>query len=177
MEPFIAEIKLFAGNFAPRGWAFCEGQLLPISQNQALFSLVGTIWGGDGRTTFGLPDLRGRVPVGAGNGAGLGTIANGQRFGRDQVQLTEANMPAHNHTSELHAEAGLANSPKPDGNMLAVPGGTSLFKAPNPNDNKIMAKESIVVGNAGGNQPFDNHQPSLGMHYIIALQGVFPARS
>ena len=190
MEGTIGEIRIFAGNFAPRNWAFCQGQLIAINSNQALFSILGTVYGGDGRTTFGLPDLKARTAVGVGNGAGIGTVAQGQKFGHPNVTLAEANMPSHSHSATLHGEAGPGDLVAPNGNMLALTtlsgpvndtGGNPVtvrpFKAPNPADIKTMAAESIVVNAAGGGQSFDTQSPSLGLNYIICLQGIFPSRS
>src|SRR5262245_60083892 len=122
-DPFVAEIRLFAGNFAPRGWAFCNGQLLPISQNTALFSLLGTNYGGDGRSSFALPDLQGRVPLHAGNGPGLSSRHLGEAGGDDTITLTDAQMPAHSHSLRLtpRASSGKASERDPSSNVLARP--------------------------------------------------------
>lgn len=165
-EPFIAEIRIFAGNFAPRGWAFCEGQLLPISQNTALFALIGTTYGGDGRTTTALPNLKDRVPMHPGNGPGLTSRRLGQRAGVNNVTLTEAQIPSHNHvvqtatTPDSASPANAVHAPAP---MYGV--GTNVALAAN------------AVGNAGGNQPHENRQPFLAINFIIALVGLFPSRS
>lgn len=174
MDPFLAEITLFAGNFAPRGWAFCSGQLLPINQNQALFSLLGTTYGGDGRTTFALPDLRGRVPIQQGNGAGLSHYSLGQRGGKELEQLTLANLPSHNHSVKIPvAEEG--DEASPVGNYLAGdPNGATSYKA-TPDTNEFLATSNSL--NNGGSQAFDIRQPFLGLNYIIATQGVFPSRN
>lgn len=175
MEPFIGQICLFGFNFAPRGWAKCEGQLLPISSHSALFSLLGTMYGGDGRTTFGLPDLRGRSAVSAGTGNGLANVRQGQMGGAQSITLTQNNLPSHTHTATLHAESAAGTSANPNGKMLA--GESNAYAAPNPNDNKTMASESIVVNPTGGQQSFSNLDPYLGLNYCIALEGVFPSRS
>lgn len=171
MEPFLAEIKVFAGNFAPRGWALCEGQILPINQNQSLFSLLGTTYGGDGRTTFALPDLRGRAPVSQGNGPGLSNYNLGQRGGEATHTLTTPELPAHNHTGQINANASAGSESSPSGSYLAA----------HPNafsEDATGAKiEGVVTGNTGGGQPHNNMQPYLAMNYIIALQGVFPSRN
>lgn len=173
-DPFIAEIRMFAGNFAPRGWAFCEGQLLPISANTALFSLIGTTYGGDGRTNFALPDLRGRVPVGVGTGPGLSPTRLGELSGSENATLTTANLPSHTHSVTATTAAGTSNTP--GGN---VPAGTGLFdnEYAVPTDGSATTMHPSMIGNTGGSQSFSIEQPSLGMHYIIAIFGVFPSRN
>lgn len=168
-EPFIAEVKIFAGNFAPRGWAFCNGQLLPISQNTALFSLIGTTYGGDGRTTTGLPNLQGRAPMHWGNGPGLTNRRIGEKVGSEKVPLAASQMPAHGHG--LNAASNLTQ---------ADPGNTVSF-GPGPiysggGNSQDMAGEAL--GSAGGTgAPHNNMQPYLGLYFVIALQGVYPSRS
>lgn len=175
MDPFIGEVKLFAGNFAPRGWAFCEGQLLPISQNSALFSILGTTYGGDGRTTFALPDLRGRVAIGPGHGPGLSAYREGQKGGQEHVTLTVSQMPSHNHVVNQKAVAALGDSNDPTGRTLANTGDfDNEYSSATPDTN--MSPNSILVGHAGGNQSHENRQPFLAIYYIIALQGIFPSR-
>ena len=167
-DPFIGEIRLFAGNFAPRFWAFCDGQILPISQNTALFSLLGTIYGGDGRTTFALPDFRDRVPMHHGQGPGLSLRDIGESGGSAQVTLLAAEMPAHTHTigtTSSSATAGTASGSAALGISAKNAYGAVQNMAP-------MASEA-----AGGGQSHENHQPYLGLSFIIALQGVFPPRS
>jgi microcystin-dependent protein len=196
MEPFIALITMFGGNFTPRGWAFCQGQILSIAQNTALFSLLGTTFGGNGQTTFGLPDLRGRSPRGTGQGPGLPAVDLGEMAGTTSTTLLITNMPAHNHlataTSLTVAQsastaAGTTNVP---GNGLvpavlptigAGPSGTTI-KGYAPQDNSTTLASSPVTGNvtvgiAGGSQPFSIMNPYLGMNYIIAVEGVYPARN
>ena len=173
MEPFIGEIKLFAGNFAPRGFAFCSGQLLAISQNQALFSILGTTYGGDGRTTFGLPDLRGRVAMGPGQGAGLSNYALGQKGGAEQVTLNANQIPAHSH--DLHANTQAATTNAPAGAALANTRGRDWDYDSSGNVNTTLSDKSI--GTSGGGQAHENRQPYLAVHYIIALQGIYPSRS
>lgn len=180
VDPYLADVTIFAGNFAPRGWAFCDGQLLPISQYTALFSLLGTMYGGDGRTTFGLPDLRGRVPMGHGNGPGLTSRPTfGAKGGRETETLNLTNMPSHSHSATLHAESAPGTSNNPTGGLLAVvnTGATNIYAPPVPATNVAMAPDAIVVNNAGGGQSFPIEQPYIVMAYIIALQGVFPSRS
>ncbi|OAN77436.1 hypothetical protein A8B78_14090 [Jannaschia sp. EhC01] len=179
VDPYLGDISMFAGNFAPRGWAFCDGQLLPISQYSALFSILGTMYGGDGRTTFALPDLRGRVPMGHGAGPGL-TPRNtfGQKGGNEFTTLTTANMPNHTHAATLHAEAAVGTSGNPTNQMLGIiTGDTKIYAPLDPANNVVMSSESITVSAEGGNQSFSNEQPFLVLAFIIALQGVFPSRS
>lgn len=175
-EPFIAEIKMFGGNFAPRGYAFCQGQLLPIAQNTALFSLLGTTYGGNGQTTFGLPDLRGRVPVGTGQGPGLSPVDLGEMAGERNHTLTSNEMPAHTHVAVVQANSGAGNSTSPTG---ATPAASStrdaVYSTAAPNTN--MAGGVVSVSNTGGNQPHNNMQPYLGMSFIIALEGIYPSRN
>jgi microcystin-dependent protein len=170
-DAFLAEVKMFAGNFAPRGWAKCEGQLLPISQNTALFSLIGTIYGGDGRSTFALPDLRGRVPVGVGNGSGLPTVSQGARFGNATTTLNSTNLPQHTHQAYGVTEVG--SSSDPSGNL---PANTKVF------DNEygtgtLTPMNAGMIDNTGSSQSFENRPPSLGMNYIICLSGIYPSRN
>ncbi|MFC3880797.1 phage tail protein [Algoriphagus namhaensis] len=181
MEGTIGEIRLFGGNYSPRNWADCSGQLISISQNTALFSILGTTYGGDGRTTFGLPDLRSRVAIGEGTGPGLPSFRIGQRGGLEQVQLNVANLPTHNHTIKVSSTAG--DNSDPTGRYSAK-AQTEVERGatPVPVDsygsvaNQIpMASNS--VGNAGGSQPFSVKNPYLGLRYIICLFGTFPSRS
>lgn len=170
-EPFIAEIRIFAGNFAPRSWAFCNGQLLPISQNTALFSLIGTTYGGDGRTTTALPDLQGRAPMHPGRGPGLSTRTLGERGGVNAVTLTEQQMPSH-----THAQGAADRRPRsltPTASTVVTEAGEATYKASGFNVN--MAAEAISI--TGGSQAHNNLQPLLAINYIIALQGLFPSRS
>lgn len=166
MDPFLGEIILFAGNFAPRGWAYCEGQLLPINSNQALFSLFGTIYGGDGRTTFALPDLRGRAPVSSGQGPGLSNRPEGQKTGSSTNTISTQQMPAHNHVVTVPTNSGAETE-------------SSGYLAANP----IYAEDSnssyggVTVTPNGGGQPVNNMQPYLALNYIVALVGVFPSRN
>jgi len=175
-EPFIAEIKWFGGNFAPRGYAFCDGQLLPISQNSALFSILGTTYGGDGRTTFGLPDARDRVLVHAGSGAGPGLtdIRLGQKGGSQTVTLTVNNLPAHSHTATLNAVNAAGDTVFADGTALALSFARN-YSATTPST--PMSSSSIVIGDTGGNQGFSPRDPYVAANCIIALVGTFPSRN
>lgn len=172
MEPLIAEIIMFAGNFAPRGWAFCQGQILPIAQNTALFSLLGTTFGGNGQTTYALPDLRGRVPVGTGQGPGLPTINLGEMSGTPTHTLIVTEMPAHSHA--VNATTTPGDQSVPTSNFLANSGATDREYQAGP-ANTIMNPQ--MIGITGGSQPFSIMQPYLGMNYIIALQGIYPSRN
>lgn len=169
-EPFTAEIRIFAGNFAPRGWAFCNGQLLPIAQNTALFSLIGTTYGGDGRTTTALPNLKGRVPMHPGRGPGLTSRRLGQRGGAEMITLSEAQMPSHKHTARGSTNSANQRTPA---NHLAAQGagrGTSLYS------NASGSGSFKQLANAGGSQAHNNMQPFLTMNFIIALVGLYPSR-
>lgn len=168
-EPFIAEIRIFAGNFAPRGWAFCDGQLLPIAQNTALFSLIGTTYGGDGRSTTALPNMQGRAPMQPGRGPGLTDRRLGQRGGVETVTLTEAQMPNHNHSMMVTAEDGERRQPANN----YVGRGNAVFA----NANNLVAMDQHTLPETGGSQAHNNLQPFLTMNFIIALQGLYPSRS
>lgn len=180
MEGTIGEIRMFAGNFAPLAWAFCQGQLLPIAQNTALFSILGTTYGGNGQTTFGLPDFRGRTPVGVGQGPGLANISLGEMAGLPTQTLTVAQMPSHNHpvtgTLSMGAKNGAGDSISPTGNYPASVAGSNLYST---TQDAQMAplNGSLSLGNTGGNQPFSMMPPYLGMNIIICLQGIFPSRN
>jgi microcystin-dependent protein len=176
MDPFIGQIIMFGGNFAPRGWAFCDGQLLPISQHSALFSILGTTYGGDGRTTFALPDLRGRVAIHPGNGPGLSDYRLGQKGGAETRTLTTAELPSHSHS--IRANNGPGNSSAASSGASIAGHGTSVppegnFSSQAPN----VDLSPQTAGNTGGGQPFDIRQPFLAVNFIIALEGVYPSRS
>ncbi len=184
MEGTIGEIRMFAGNFAPRTWAFCEGQLLAISQNTALFSILGTTYGGDGRTTFGLPDLRGRAPIGPGSGPGLPTYRLGQKSGSPTNFLTVNQLPSHTHAVAANVSSGNATqNAATQGASIATPGSgegrsftqTAGFNRSTPD--VTLNGNSVIIGNTGGSQAVNNMQPFVGIYYIICLQGVFPSRS
>lgn len=175
MDGTIGEIRMFAGNFEPQNWAFCQGQILAISTNAALFSILGTTYGGDGIKTFALPDLRGRLPVGAGQGPGLSPYNLGQPTGVENVTLTVGNMPAHSHTMMASADTPVQNTAS--GGALA-----SNTRATNPPMPNIYAANANPVnmgsgtGITGGGQPLNIVQPVLGMNFIICLYGEFPSR-
>ncbi len=164
-EPFLAEIRIVGFNFAPRGWAFCDGQILPINQNQSLYSLLGTTYGGDGRTSFALPDLRSRTPIHVGDGHTLG-----QKSGAETVTLTAAEIAAHTHTAK--ATSAPADSIQPSPNILAA---SDVYR--DPEAATTTALRSGTVTNAGGGQAHNNMQPYLTISFVIALQGLFPSRN
>ena len=170
-EPFIAEIRIFAGNFAPRGWAFCDGQLLPISQNTALFSLIGTTYGGDGRTTTALPDLMGRAPMHPGRGPGLTDRRLGQSGGDSTVTLSEAQLPSHSHSWRAAEAPAALQAPSSNRSMTR-----SSINAWTTATNLVPLAEQALPS-AGGSQAHNNLQPFLVMNFIIALVGLYPSRS
>lgn len=177
MEGTIGEIRMFAGNFAPRYWAFCNGQLLPINQNQALFSILGTTYGGNGQTNFALPDYRGRTPIGQGTGPGLSSMYLGQTGGTESTTLLISQIPAHSHTLNASANGPTLNTAS--GNLSASQSRSNGGTMPNvyvPAANPVAMGPS-AIGNTGGSQPFSNLQPYLGMNFIICLSGVFPSRN
>jgi microcystin-dependent protein len=170
-EPFLGQIQITGFNFAPFGWALCNGQLLPISQNTALFSLLGTQFGGDGRSNFALPNLQGITPIGMGNGTGLTPIEIGETGGEAGVTLLATQMPAHSHAANCNS--GMGDQYAPPGNYWATDaGGNNEYGS---TSNSVMAPGTI--GAAGGSQPHSNLQPYLVLNFIIALQGIFPSRS
>ena len=165
-EPFLAEIKITSFNFPPKGWALCNGQFLPINQNQALFALLGTTYGGNGQTTFALPNLRGRVPIHFGNGHTLGEAA-----GSTAVTINQQQMPTHIHS--LQGTDNLGTSVLPTGNVFAKRA-TDTYHAP---DNRLIPMKAGMVTAVGGSQPHTNMMPTLVLNFIIALQGIFPSRN
>lgn len=169
-EPFVGEIRMFAGNFAPRGWAFCDGQLLAVSQNDALFSLLGTAYGGDGRTTFGLPDCRGRIPIHAGQGPGLSSRRLGEKGGTETVTLTTNQIPAHTH-GPLQAANQSSTGQQPAGQLLGDPQG-NLYDSGTP----VAGFNAAAVSSVGGSQGHTNMMPYLCVNFIIALFGIYPSR-
>ena len=181
-EPFIGEVKLFGFNFAPKGYATCQGQILSIAQNTALFSLLGTTYGGNGQTTFALPDLQGRMPIGQGQGPGLPPYSMGQVGGTPSTTLLSTNMPQHIHTLnaakvQIQASSANANGGDPDGTFPAVV--SSNLYADTPSQG-VYTSGAVISGTtdiAGGSQPFSVMNPYLTMNYSIALQGIFPSRN
>jgi microcystin-dependent protein len=174
-DQFVSEIRMFTGNFAPTGWALCNGQLLPISQNTALFSLLGTNFGGDGKSTFGLPNLQGSVPLGAGFGPGLTARSVGETGGEPTVTLIDSQMPAHSHAAQASTSGG-TDSPAGAGWGESKLGKTPLnVYAASGANNVLMSPLTLSI--AGGSQPHNNMPPYLCLTFIIALQGIFPARS
>lgn len=163
-EPFLAEVRIVGFNFAPRGWAFCDGQILPINQNQSLYSLLGTTYGGDGRTSFALPDLRGRVPIHVGNGH-----REGQKSGEETHTLAANEMPNHDHVAQASNSAG--NTPIPAANLLAR--ANNLYRPAS----RLTQLRSGTVTNVGGGQAHENMMPYIALNFCIALQGLFPSRN
>ncbi len=174
-EPYVGEIRMFGGSFAPAGWAFCQGQIMPISENDTLFTLIGTTYGGDGQETFGLPDLQGRVPVHQGTSSSTGTVYTiGEKAGTETVTLTSQQMPVHSHPFFGSGAAG--NSATANGNVLAVlPAATtkSAYSILGP----IGTLDPSSITPVGGSQPHDNEQPYLAISFIISLYGVFPTQT
>jgi microcystin-dependent protein len=180
-EPFLGQISIFAGNFAPRGWALCNGQILAIATNTALFSLLGTTYGGNGQTTFALPDLRGRAALHQGQGPGLSSYDLGEVGGVESVTLIQTQIPAHNHTATVTINAAaspLSASDDPSNQVPAGGSGQSVYASTPDGTTKMNAgMATAVIGIAGGSQPHENRQPYLCVNYIIALQGIFPSRN
>ncbi len=174
-EPFLAEVRIVGFNFAPRGWAFCDGQILPINQNQSLYSLLGTTYGGDGRTSFALPDLRGRSPMHVGSSNGV-SHSQGQKSGEETHTLSAGEMPQHNHTMEAAntaANTGTASGSTVLGEPAAAVG--QIYSDPGANLNVNLASGTVL--NVGGGQAHNNMQPTLAVNFCIALQGLFPSRN
>ena len=178
-EPFLGTIQAFGFNFPPRGWATCDGQLLPISQNTALFSLLGTMYGGNGQTTFALPDLRGRVPIHMGQGPGLSPRNIGEHGGAESVTLTGSQMPAHTHAASgtVQAQSGNGDVTSPGGAVPANDPRQRQFSTVAPNVEMRPDTVTVTVLNAGGSQPHNNMPPYLVVNYSIALQGIYPSRN
>lgn len=174
-DQYQGEIRIFAGVYAPFQWAFCNHQLLSINEHQALFAILGVAYGGDGRTSFGLPGIRGRIPVGQGTGPGLSPRIVGQRFGTETVTLTTAQLPPHTHT--LQASTASQNTTNPINASFATINGDGEFYAVGATKADLTESSSDAVTESGGDQAHDNIQPSLAVNYIIAMQGLFPPRS
>ena len=175
MDPFVAEIRIFGFNFAPKGWAFCDGQILPLSQNTALFSLLGTTYGGDGKSTFALPDMQGTSPLAPGQGPGLSLYDLGEQTGSDIVSVLQSEMPSHPHSMmaiNLPGDQGAPNS----GRGIARSVNAAAYVAGSPAPAFVQMNDNMLAL-AGGNQPHNNLMPYLTLNFCIALQGVFPPRS
>lgn len=177
-QPFVGQIQLFGFNFAPRGWALCMGQLIPIQQNTALFSLLGTTYGGNGTSNFALPNFGGNAACGQGQGSGLSSRVMGETFGASSVTLLTTEMPAHSHALNIYTQPDPSKrqSAPASGSALATPGSpsTTAFSVPPPNT--TFAPQMLTAA-SGGNQPHQNQQPYLAVNFCIALQGIFPARN
>ena len=169
-QPYVGEIRMFAGNFAPAGWLFCEGQLLPISDNETLFNLIGTTYGGDGQSTFGLPDLRGRLPLHMGTGGGS-TYTLAETGGVETVTLTTPQLPAHNHA--YLATTTVATQASPSGQVIGQSTVAKMYISANP----TATQAANSIGSTGGSQPHDNFQPYLCVYFIISLFGIFPSQN
>lgn len=173
VTPYIGEIRLFGFGRIPTDWAPCNGQLMAISQNEALFTLIGTTYGGDGISTFGLPDLRGRVPISLGQGPGLSSYVIGQAAGQDQITLLSSQMPAHSHSLMATANLGTTATPGPGVHLAATTSGTMYAPQANVTTMAVMAPVSVAA--TGNTQPHDNIMPTLVANYCIALYGIFPS--
>jgi microcystin-dependent protein len=173
-DPFVAEIRIFPFNFAPKGWAWCDGQLMPLSQNTALFSLLGTTYGGDGKSTFALPDLQGRAPMHPGQGPGLSLHDLGETGGSETVTLLESEIPAHAHALQASNQPGEDPNPSPT-EAIARSVGASLYQ--DTVNSGLVSLADVAIAPAGGDQPHNNLQPYLTFYFCIALQGVFPPRT
>jgi microcystin-dependent protein len=172
-DPFVAEIRIFPFNFAPKGWAFCDGQLLPLSQNTALFSLLGTTYGGNGQSNFALPNMQGNAPMHPGQGPGLSLHDLGETGGSETVTLLQSEIPAHNHQMGSQT-VPLGSLATPAGNTFTKPASGNLFNIAGP---VVVVMSDQTLAPAGGDQPHNNLQPYLTLNFCIALQGVFPPRT
>ncbi len=173
MDPFVAEIRIFPFNFAPKGWAFCDGQILPLSQNTALFSLLGTTYGGDGKSNFALPDMQGNAPMHPGQGPGLSLHDLGETGGSETVSLLESEIPSHSHSMGAQ-NVPLGSLTGAAGNTYTHPASGNLFNKANP---VVVNMSDSALAPAGGDQPHNNMQPYLTLNFCIALQGVYPPRT
>jgi len=172
-DQFVAEIRIFPFNFPPTGWAFCDGQLMPISQNTALFSLLGTVYGGDGKSTFALPDLQGSAPMQPGQGQGLSDRVLGEMSGVESITLLQSEMPVHTHTVNTMSDPGTLQVPGPD-RILSRPSNGNTYQTNTSANLQMMAPQALAL--AGGGLPHNNMQPYLTLNFCIALQGIFPQR-
>lgn len=173
--PFIGQVSAFAGSYCPRNWMGADGTLIAISQNSALFSLYGTTYGGDGVTTFALPDLRGRRPISDGNGPGIGTYSLGERSGSTQFTLTLANLPSHNHIGTMRASNLPGDTANPNDNSLATTGSERIYHTGAPAVNMDIG--TVALNNSGGNQPVGKMSPYLAIRWCVSMFGIFPSRN
>jgi microcystin-dependent protein len=176
-SPFVAEIRIFAGNFAPRGWAMCNGQLLAISSNTALFSLIGTYYGGNGTSNFQLPNMQGNAPLHQGTGSGLSTYVLGETTGSETETLLVTQMPSHTHTFTATEGAGGTETVTPGPTVYLAQANPALLYLPPPSQNSLVSLAPQAIGFYGGSQPHQNQQPYLTLNFIIALSGIYPARN
>jgi microcystin-dependent protein len=174
MDPFVAEIRIFPFNFAPKGWAFCDGQILPLSQNTALFSLLGTTYGGDGKSNFALPNMQGNAPMHPGQGPGLSLHDLGETGGSETVTLLESEMPSHSHALQSASPSFAGSANDPTGNVLAKAVGINAYTTVL---SPLVTMADQAIAPAGGDQPHNNMQPYLTLNFCIALQGVYPPRT
>ncbi|SEN16442.1 phage tail protein [Nitrosomonas marina] len=174
-DPMLGSMCVFAGNFAPRGWALANGQIMPISENQALFSILGTTYGGDGRTTFALPDTRGRTIIGAGHGTGLSNYTLGEKGGAESVTLTQSQLPVITPTATVHAQSGNVSTGSPVNNVWATDGRQNLYSNTAPD--VAMNPGAVTINSFGGDESHENRSPYIAMNWIIALQGFYPSRN
>lgn len=176
-ECFVGEIRMFGGNYAPEGWHLCDGTALKVIEYQMLYSLIGTTYGGDGRIDFALPDLRGRLPVGIGQGAGLTNRTLAQSFGSETITLTEGQMPSHAHPALASTDLATENKPASDRVVGATPSGYVAFLPASATGNTMRAFDDTTISFIGSSQPHDNMMPTLAINFIIALQGIYPTHS
>jgi microcystin-dependent protein len=175
VNPYIGEIRMFAGDYAPAGWALCDGQLLPVNENQTLYAILGTAYGGDGRTTFALPDLRGRAPIHQGQGPGLTNRRVGREGGVETVTLSVAELPAHSHTASVAADSTVGTTDKPNDKVPAR--NASSTPAYGDSTNTKLAASAVSISAAGSGQAHENMPPFTVVNFIIALTGTFPSRN
>jgi microcystin-dependent protein len=173
MDPYLAQVMMFGGNFAPQNWAYCDGSLQSIANNSALFSLLGTTYGGDGQVTFALPDFRGRIGVGTGQGAGLSYIDLGEMAGTQSNSLLQSNLPPHTHSVKIPTTDGSGTTEDPNGNILAL-GNATAFTSPSFGSGSYGGVTTSITG---GGQPFDIMPPYLGLNFIICVEGIYPSRN